>query len=418
MDEILDTIGDTIGDFFANPVVQLGAPVRSPIYVVPVARRRPTGPSATCSSAPRTRSLPYLAAALIVLFTPVLFLFARRRLQDRPAAREDRRGLRAQPRRGGAPRRGRVDQACPTCAPARSTRNGSSAPRAGPGCNRVCPNCGRLVGLDWSLCAWCGKDFERARAVAATLEPLPGGLDATARIAAPRHVRRSGATRPSRPGSTALRRPGPAAGALIPPDGEPAPASRRATGSASAPTPAPADPAAPGPSRLEGRAAPALYVVGWLAITGRRRRPVRQPPDRCWRRPIRPVRRRARAPLARAGRASRLAGHRTARPGRPAVLGPVAGPRVPRLRPDRRPPARPPRRPAPAGRDRHRRSAGGGPRAVRAGRRLRPPDPPARRGHRGAHLVRDAHPAALAGGDWASWPSAQPGRCRSSSSPA
>lgn len=27
--------------------------------------------------------------------------------------------------------------------------------------NRVCPNCERLVGLDWTLCAWCGKDFER-----------------------------------------------------------------------------------------------------------------------------------------------------------------------------------------------------------------------------------------------------------------
>jgi RNA polymerase subunit RPABC4/transcription elongation factor Spt4 len=27
--------------------------------------------------------------------------------------------------------------------------------------NRVCPNCDRLVGLDWTICAWCGKDFER-----------------------------------------------------------------------------------------------------------------------------------------------------------------------------------------------------------------------------------------------------------------
>jgi hypothetical protein len=26
---------------------------------------------------------------------------------------------------------------------------------------RVCPNCSRLIELDWSLCAWCGKDFER-----------------------------------------------------------------------------------------------------------------------------------------------------------------------------------------------------------------------------------------------------------------
>jgi DNA-directed RNA polymerase subunit RPC12/RpoP len=40
--------------------------------------------------------------------------------------------------------------------------------------NRVCANCGRLVGLDWSLCAWCGRDFERADLAA--LEPISGGL--------------------------------------------------------------------------------------------------------------------------------------------------------------------------------------------------------------------------------------------------
>jgi hypothetical protein len=30
--------------------------------------------------------------------------------------------------------------------------------------NRVCPNCEQIVGLDWSLCAWCGRDFERPTA--------------------------------------------------------------------------------------------------------------------------------------------------------------------------------------------------------------------------------------------------------------
>jgi hypothetical protein len=49
--------------------------------------------------------------------------------------------------------------------------------------NRVCPNCSRLVGLDWSLCAWCGKDFERRDVPAAAITPLPGGLDETGRIA-------------------------------------------------------------------------------------------------------------------------------------------------------------------------------------------------------------------------------------------
>ena len=55
--------------------------------------------------------------------------------------------------------------------------------------NRVCPNCSRLVGLDWSLCAWCGKDFERRDLPAAiagrplAITPLPGSVDETGRIA-------------------------------------------------------------------------------------------------------------------------------------------------------------------------------------------------------------------------------------------
>ena len=49
----------------------------------------------------------------------------------------------------------------------------------------MCPNCTRLVGLDWSLCAWCGREFERHDAIAAstgapivslpTREALPAG---------------------------------------------------------------------------------------------------------------------------------------------------------------------------------------------------------------------------------------------------
>ena len=59
--------------------------------------------------------LPYIAAAGIILFTPIFFILARLGLQDRPAAREDRRGLGAEPGRGGAPRRGRVDPPLPDC---------------------------------------------------------------------------------------------------------------------------------------------------------------------------------------------------------------------------------------------------------------------------------------------------------------
>ena len=39
--------------------------------------------------------------------------------------------------------------------------------------------------MDWSLCAWCGKDFERRDVPAAAIEALPQARDVTGRIAAP-----------------------------------------------------------------------------------------------------------------------------------------------------------------------------------------------------------------------------------------
>jgi hypothetical protein len=55
-----------------------------------------------------------------------------------------------------------------------------------------------LVGLDWSLCAWCGRDFERREAVAAVgavparpvREPAPLAADVPAAVpsAVPRPV--------------------------------------------------------------------------------------------------------------------------------------------------------------------------------------------------------------------------------------
>jgi len=43
----------------------------------------------------------------------------------------------------------------------RMTTNGISAQL--PTAQARLPELQRLVGMDWSLCAWCGKDFERGR---------------------------------------------------------------------------------------------------------------------------------------------------------------------------------------------------------------------------------------------------------------
>ena len=61
--------------------------------------------------------------------------------------------------------------------------------------NRVCPNCEKLVGLDWTLCAWCGKDFERP--VAAELAPAHVAATASSKL-------QSGATLPGRAASDTI----------------------------------------------------------------------------------------------------------------------------------------------------------------------------------------------------------------------
>ena len=143
---------------------------------------------------------PYLAAAGIILFTPFFFFLAVWVYKI----------IRPHEKIGEVWERNLAEEAllaevesiqhCPTC-DRRVNEEWIICPTCRTRLNRVCPNCSRLVGLDWSLCAWCGKDFERREPSTATLEPLPGGLDATNRIAAPQARSSLRATRPSRSGN-------------------------------------------------------------------------------------------------------------------------------------------------------------------------------------------------------------------------
>ena len=199
MDQILGTIGDTIGDFFANPVVQLGIQL---LFAYLVVVWLATSYWAFRDMQQRTANpvAPYLAAAGIILFTPFFFFFAVWVYKI----------IRPHEKIGEVWERNLAEEAllaevesihhCPTC-DRRVNEEWIICPTCRTRLNRVCPNCSRLVGLDWSLCAWCGKDFERREPSTATLEPLPGGLDATGRIAAPQARPSLRATRPSRPGS-------------------------------------------------------------------------------------------------------------------------------------------------------------------------------------------------------------------------
>ena len=144
---------------------------------------------------------------------------------------------------------------CPTCE-RRVDEEWIICPTCRTRLNRVCPNCSRLVGLDWSLCAWCGKDFERRES-----RPRRSELPAV------RHGRhRQDGGRRAAAATPAI----PAAHAASPSDqrADRAPTSGR-PGSA-APSVEPTRPDAigrPGASTftIEGRSAPALFVVGWLA---------------------------------------------------------------------------------------------------------------------------------------------------------
>jgi RNA polymerase subunit RPABC4/transcription elongation factor Spt4 len=159
IDQLLQTLGSEISKFLESPIVKLGLEAVAFYFVLLWAataywayrdlQTRTTNPVA-----------PYLAAALIIIFTPILFLFGvivYRILRPRETVGEaNERALaeeammveiEAQPHCANCGRQVHEDWIiCPTC------RNRL---------RRVCPNCSRLVELDWSLCAWCGKDFER-----------------------------------------------------------------------------------------------------------------------------------------------------------------------------------------------------------------------------------------------------------------
>jgi RNA polymerase subunit RPABC4/transcription elongation factor Spt4 len=171
IDQLLQTLSAEFNKFVDSPLVRLTIQAVA-FYVVLLwaataywayrdLQQRTTNPVA-----------PYLAAALIILFTPVFFFFGvivyRILRPAETVAQANERALaeeammveiESQPHCANCSRQVHEDWIiCPTC------RNRL---------RRVCPNCSRLVELDWSLCAWCGKDFERPNRPEAMPVPVP-----------------------------------------------------------------------------------------------------------------------------------------------------------------------------------------------------------------------------------------------------
>jgi RNA polymerase subunit RPABC4/transcription elongation factor Spt4 len=173
VNDLLQKLGDQIGQFFDSPLIRTMVQV---VLIYLVLLWAATAYWAYRDLQTRTANpiAPYLAAALIILCTPALFPFGviiyRIVRPSVTVAESNERSLaeeammveiEAQPHCANCGRQVHEDWIiCPTC------RNRL---------RRVCPNCSRLVELDWSLCAWCGKDFERPELLQEVAVPPPVG---------------------------------------------------------------------------------------------------------------------------------------------------------------------------------------------------------------------------------------------------
>ena len=151
--------GKIWSDFIHNPIVELMGQL---IVIYVVLLWLGTAYWAFRDMQARTENpiLPYFAAALIIFFTPLLFVFAvilylivRPReslaeVYERSLAEET---LLAEVEK---------NKLCPTCRQ-RVGPDWLVCPNCRTRLHRICPACTRLAEPDWALCAYCGKELER-----------------------------------------------------------------------------------------------------------------------------------------------------------------------------------------------------------------------------------------------------------------
>ena len=160
MGDLLNQITSLFGGIWDSPFVQLGLRATA-VYFVILWLAAAYWAFRDMQLRTSNPLLPYFAASLVIIFTPVFF----------PFAIVAYRIVRPQEKIGEVYERTLAEEAllaeveavksCLTCA-RRVNEEWIICPTCRTRLNRVCPNCSRLVGLDWSLCAWCGRDFERA----------------------------------------------------------------------------------------------------------------------------------------------------------------------------------------------------------------------------------------------------------------
>src|SRR3990170_5263050 len=169
MDAILDPIGEFWEGFLNNPIVQLASQL---IVIYVVLLWLGTAYWAFRDMQARTENpiLPYFAAALIIFFTPLLFVFAvvlylivRPRetlaeVYERSLAEES---LLAEVEK---------NELCPVCRD-RVHADWLVCPNCRTRLHPVCPSCNRLPQPTRPPCAFCGHEFERASERRAARQP-------------------------------------------------------------------------------------------------------------------------------------------------------------------------------------------------------------------------------------------------------
>ncbi len=209
MDQILQSIGDSVNTIFQSDIVQFGLRAVG-LYLVIIWLACAYWAFRDMQQRSDNAILPYIAAAGIILFTPIFFIFAYWIYKL----------VRPHEKIGEVWERNLAEEAllaevdsihhCPTCE-RRIDDEWIICPTCRTRLKRVCPNCSRLVGMDWSLCAWCGKDFERRELpAAAAIGALPQGRDATSRVAVPASAAADGAAMAPTPPPTSIRNQTPA----------------------------------------------------------------------------------------------------------------------------------------------------------------------------------------------------------------
>ncbi len=202
MSDLTGQLGNAVNSFFASAMVQLIL-YSIVLYLFIVWLAAAYWAFRDMHDRTENPALPYVAAALILLPTPFLFILGV----------VVYRVIRPAERLGEVYERNLAEEAllaeveavktCRSC-DRRVNEEWIICPWCRARLNRVCPNCERLVGLDWTLCAWCGKDFERP----VTVERPVAAPDAVVAPAPPI----TGTSAPARPVGATITNRKPAVG--------------------------------------------------------------------------------------------------------------------------------------------------------------------------------------------------------------